>query len=71
MTRDEAIGAYCRQTGRVLAAPKDRREELLAGLRQELVERFSGAEELDRFDGFITQKCGMPLVILEGNVPKG
>ena len=24
MTRDEAIGAYCRQTGRVLAAPKDR-----------------------------------------------
>ena len=46
MTRDEAIGAYCRQTGRVLAAPKDRREELLAGLRQELEERFSGAEEL-------------------------
>ena len=32
MTRDEAIGAYCRQTGRVLAAPKDRREELLAFL---------------------------------------
>ena len=58
MTRDEAIGAYCRQTGRVLAAPKDRREELLAGLRQELEERFSGAEELT--EGALYQQVGPP-----------
>lgn len=35
------------------------------------VSAFSSPEELDRFDGFITQKCGMPFVVLEGNVPKG
>ena len=58
MTRDEAIGAYCRQTVRVLAAPKDRREELLAGLRQELEERFSGAEELT--EGALYQQVGPP-----------
>ena len=27
--------------------------------------------ELDRFDTFITGKCGMPIVVLEGTVPKG
>ena len=58
MTQEEAISAYCRQTGRVLAAPKDRREELLAGLRQELEERFSQREELT--EGTLRQEVGPP-----------
>nr|WP_317326508.1 YcxB family protein [uncultured Flavonifractor sp.] len=31
---------------------------------------FQDAEELDRFDTFLTEKCRMPIVILEGEVPK-
>ena len=34
------------------------------------VSAFRDAAELDRFDTFITGKCGMPIVILEGEVPK-
>ena len=32
--------------------------------------RFGDAAELDRFDTFITGKCGMPIVILEGKYHK-
>lgn len=35
------------------------------------VSAFADQATLDRFDGFITQKCGMPIVVLEGTVPKG
>lgn len=35
------------------------------------VSAFSSPEELDRFDDFVTKKCGMPMVVLEGNIPKG
>ena len=34
------------------------------------VSAFRDAAELDRFDTFITGKRGMPIVILEGEVPK-
>ena len=34
------------------------------------VSAFRDAAELDRFDTFITGKCGMPIVILEGKYPR-
>ncbi|MCI7472083.1 MAG: YcxB family protein [Clostridiales bacterium] len=33
------------------------------------VSAFSDPRELDRFDGFLTQKCNKPIYILEGKIP--
>ena len=58
MTRDEAIGAYCRQTGRVLAAPKDRREDAArrALCRPFLRVKRAAAQTRSRFHGIPSAK---------------
>lgn len=42
MTHDAALWAYCRLVGSALRLQRRRKKELLAGLRQELEERFRG-----------------------------
>lgn len=46
MTHDAALWAYCRLVGSALRLRKRRKKELLAGLRQELEERFRGTGTL-------------------------
>ncbi|MCI8438108.1 MAG: hypothetical protein HFF73_01150 [Oscillospiraceae bacterium] len=46
MTCDAAVRAYCRSVGGALRLQKNRKKEILAGLRRELEERFSGAGTL-------------------------
>ena len=46
MTRDAAIQSYCRMVGQKLTAPAHRKRKILAGLRQELEERFPAPDGL-------------------------
>ena len=46
MTRDAAIQSYCRTVGQKLTVPAYWKRKLLAGLRQELEERFSVPDSL-------------------------
>ena len=46
MTYDAALRAYCRSVEGALRLKKQQKQEILKGLRQELEERFSGAETL-------------------------
>ena len=46
MTRSEAIQCYCQQVEHWIDLPKERRRELLDGLRRELEEAYPAAEAL-------------------------
>ena len=46
MTYDAALRAYCHSVGSALRLKRQQKQEILKGLRQELEERFSGAETL-------------------------
>lgn len=47
MTINAAMDAYCRAVGTALDLPKPRKQALLDGLRLELEDRFSPAEDMD------------------------
>lgn len=58
MACDAAIRSYCREAERKLELPSGRRKTLLAGLQQELKERFSSEGDLTLRD--ICEEVGSP-----------
>lgn len=50
MSRDIAIEQYCRAINKELDLPRKRKQELLTGIRQELIEQFSDLDTLEEMD---------------------
>lgn len=50
MSRDIAIEQYCRAINKELDLPRKRKQELLTGIRRELIEHFSDLDTLEETD---------------------